>query len=142
MNPGVVLSQTNEALVFLGLLLSVLLSTHRHAIESLSPRDNGVRARSMSTYLRASGVRNFSMAGSPGYATIFNFSIQNLRFAAPEFRKPEAIVLPTSRRSLQRAFLCARSASLAIRVRSSRHSYEGSPTPSPAACWTAKRPSS
>ncbi|CAD6217004.1 unnamed protein product [Miscanthus lutarioriparius] len=124
-NPGVVLSQTTEPLVFLGLLLSILLSTHRHAIESLSPRDNGVRARSMSSCLRASGVRNFSMAGSPGYATIFNFSIQNLRFAAPEFRKPEAVVLPTSRRGLQRAVLCARSASLAIRVRSGGHSYEG-----------------
>ncbi|PWZ13198.1 Reticuline oxidase [Zea mays] len=106
-------------------ILSILLSTHRHVIASQSPRDNGVRARSLSTCLLASGVRNFSMAGSPGYATIFDFSIQNLRFAAPGFRKPEAVVLPTSRRGLQRAVLCARSASLAIRVRSGGHSYEG-----------------
>ena len=118
-------TNTPTSLVFLGLLLSILLSTHRHAIELLSPRDNGVRARSISSCLRAFGVRNFSMAGSPGYATIFNFSIQNLRFAAPEFRKPEAVVLPTSRRGLQRAVLCARSTSLAIRVRSGGHSYEG-----------------
>ncbi|PWZ04379.1 Reticuline oxidase [Zea mays] len=106
-------------------ILSILLSTHPHVIASQSPRDNGVRARSLSTCLLASGVRNFSMAGSPGYATIFDFSIQNLRFAAPGIRKPEAVVLPTSRRGLQRAVLCARSASLAIRVRSGGHSYEG-----------------
>jgi hypothetical protein len=100
------------------------LSTRHHAAAC----ENGVHAgasRSLASCLVSSGVRNFSLAGSPGYASLLGFSVQNLRFALPGVRKPDAVVLPASRRDLRRAVLCARRAAAAIRVRSGGHSYEG-----------------
>ncbi|CAO2188911.1 unnamed protein product [Urochloa humidicola] len=67
----------------------------------------------------------FSLAGSPSYAALLDFSVQNLRFTLPDVRKPAAVVLPASTRELQRAVLCARGAATTIRVRSGGHSYEG-----------------
>ncbi|CAL5011813.1 unnamed protein product [Urochloa decumbens] len=81
--------------------------------------------KSLSSCLVASGVGNFSLAGSPSYASLLNFSVQNLRFTLPGVRKPAAVVLPASKRDLRRAVLCARGAATAIRVRSGGHSYEG-----------------
>ncbi|CAD6266124.1 unnamed protein product [Miscanthus lutarioriparius] len=66
-----------------------------------------------------------SLPTSPSYATVLNSSISNLRFALPDVGKPAAVVLPASKRDLQGAVLCARNSSLAIRVRSGGHSYEG-----------------
>ncbi|KAF6156757.1 hypothetical protein GIB67_033226 [Kingdonia uniflora] len=59
------------------------------------------------------------------YYNLLNFSIQNLRFAEPTFSKPVAIVLPGTKEQLANTVLCCRKASLAIRIRSGGHSYEG-----------------
>ncbi|XP_006659851.2 reticuline oxidase-like [Oryza brachyantha] len=82
-------------------------------------------ASNISSCLLSNGVRNFSLPESPSYATLLNSSIQNLRFALPNVSKPAAVVIPSSKVDLQRAILCARDSSLAIRVRSGGHSYEG-----------------
>ncbi|RLM60392.1 hypothetical protein C2845_PM14G08680 [Panicum miliaceum] len=65
------------------LILSFLLLSTRH---NAAASENGVHAgasRSLASCLVASGVRNFSLAGSPGYASLLGFSVQNLRFALP-----------------------------------------------------------
>jgi len=118
-------SSNRAALLFPGLILSFLLLSTRH---NAAASGNGVHAgasRSLASCLVASGVRNFSLAGSPAYSSLLAFSVQNLRFALPGVRKPAAVVLPASRRDLRRVVLCARRAAAAIRVRSGGHSYEG-----------------
>uniref|UniRef100_A0A0E0EKK8 FAD-binding PCMH-type domain-containing protein n=1 Tax=Oryza meridionalis TaxID=40149 RepID=A0A0E0EKK8_9ORYZ len=90
--------------------------------------DMAAAAGSLPSCLLAAGVRNFSLAGSPAYDALLNFSIQNLRFALPAagaVPRPAAVVLPRGRSELTSAVLCARHASLRIRVRSGGHSYEG-----------------
>ncbi|KAG8086832.1 hypothetical protein GUJ93_ZPchr0010g7678 [Zizania palustris] len=82
-------------------------------------------ANSISSCLLSNGVRNFSLPASPSFAALVRSSIRNLRFALPSVGKPAAIVLPNSKKDLQAAIRCARSSSLAIRVRSGGHSYEG-----------------
>ncbi|WVZ74168.1 hypothetical protein U9M48_022383 [Paspalum notatum var. saurae] len=79
----------------------------------------------ISSCLLSSGVKNFSLPVSPSYTPLLDSSIRYLRFKHSNIRKPAAVVLPTSKRDLQRAVLCARNSSLAIRVRSGGHSYEG-----------------
>lgn len=79
----------------------------------------------ISTCLISNGVRNFSLPGSQSYTLLLDASIRNRRFELPGVGKPAAVVLPSSKRDLQRAILCARASSLAIRVRSGGHSYEG-----------------
>ncbi|TVU42898.1 hypothetical protein EJB05_09322, partial [Eragrostis curvula] len=79
----------------------------------------------VSSCLLSNGVKNFSLPGSPSYTPLLDSSIRNLRFELPGVGKPAAVVLPASKQELQRAILCARSSSLAIRVRSGGHSYEG-----------------
>ncbi|CAO2210697.1 unnamed protein product [Urochloa humidicola] len=126
--PTICSSSNPTALLFRSLLLILLLSTpHQH---NAAASGNGGHASassvsSLSSCLVASGVANFSLAGSPSYAALLNFSVQNLRFALPGVRKPVAVVLPNTERELQRAVLCARRAAAAIRVRSGGHSYEG-----------------
>lgn len=72
------------------------------------------------------GVTNFTVASSGGaYSTLLNFSIQNLRFSNYSLSKPAAIILPYTRQHLQSTVVCCRRASLAIRIRSGGHSYEG-----------------
>ncbi|PUZ51116.1 hypothetical protein GQ55_6G149600 [Panicum hallii var. hallii] len=125
MGAGVVVRDHTVTRLPCCLILSFLLLSTRH---NAAASENGVHAgasRSLASCLVASGVRNFSLAGSPGYASLLGFSVQNLRFALPGVRKPDAVVLPASRRDLQRAVLCARRAAAAIRVRSGGHSYEG-----------------
>jgi hypothetical protein len=75
--------------------------------------------------LVSNGVKNFSLPSSPSFSPLLRSSLRYLRFDVPSVGKPSAIVLPASRRDLQRAVLCARNASLAIRVRAGGHSYEG-----------------
>uniref|UniRef100_A0A453FZC7 FAD-binding PCMH-type domain-containing protein n=1 Tax=Aegilops tauschii subsp. strangulata TaxID=200361 RepID=A0A453FZC7_AEGTS len=82
-------------------------------------------ASNFSSCLVSNGVSNFSLPTSPSYAGLLNSSIFNLRFTLPNVAGPAAIVLPESRDDLRRAILCARARSLAIRVRSGGHSYEG-----------------
>jgi len=75
--------------------------------------------------LVSNGVKNFSLPASKSFKPILDSSLRYLRFDVPSVGKPAAIVLPASQRELQRAVLCVRSSSLAIRVRSGGHSYEG-----------------
>jgi hypothetical protein len=79
----------------------------------------------ISSCLLSNGVTNFSLPSSASYTPLLDSSIRNLRFELPGVGKPAAIILPASKRDLQRAVVCARAASLAIRVRSGGHSYEG-----------------
>ena len=82
-------------------------------------------AHDIASCLVTSGVKNFSLPASKSFKPILDSSLRYLRFDVPSVGKPAAIVLPASQRELQRAVLCARSSSLAIRVRSGGHSYEG-----------------
>ncbi|CAL5003957.1 unnamed protein product [Urochloa decumbens] len=79
----------------------------------------------ISSCLLSNGVTNFSLPSSPTYTPLLDASIRNLRFELPGVGKPAAVILPSSQRDLQRAVACVRAASLAIRVRSGGHSYEG-----------------
>jgi len=106
------------------LLVSLFVSLHQSTPCCAAGADDGA-AHSLSSCLISHGVTNFTLRASPSYAAILNSSISNLRFALPDVGKPAAVVLPSSKRDLQRAVLCARSSSLAIRVRSGGHSYEG-----------------
>ncbi|CAD6246738.1 unnamed protein product [Miscanthus lutarioriparius] len=105
-------------------LVSIFLSLHRSTSCCAAGADDGA-SRSLSSCLVYHGVTNFTLPTSPSYAAILNSSISNLRFALPDVGKPAAVVLPASKQDLQRAVLCARNSSLAIRVRSGGHSYEG-----------------
>ncbi|XP_030480615.2 berberine bridge enzyme-like D-2 [Cannabis sativa] len=59
------------------------------------------------------------------YYKLLNFSMQNLRFADPNFPKPIAIILPQNVDQIKSVVLCARNASCKIIIRSGGHSYEG-----------------
>ncbi|RLM60959.1 reticuline oxidase-like [Panicum miliaceum] len=83
------------------------------------------QANDISSCLLSNGVSNFSLPSSPSYTPLLDSSIRNLRFELPGVGKPAAVILPASKRDLRRAVLCARGASLAIRVPSGGHSYEG-----------------
>ncbi|KAL6842101.1 hypothetical protein ACP4OV_028080 [Aristida adscensionis] len=85
----------------------------------------GYTAHDLSSCLLFHGVKNFSFPTSPSYTTLLNYSINNLRFMLTRVRKPVALVLPDSREGLCGAVLCTRDGSLAIRVRSGGHSFEG-----------------
>ncbi|WVZ94993.1 hypothetical protein U9M48_040808 [Paspalum notatum var. saurae] len=87
--------------------------------------DAAAHQNDLSSCLVTHGVTNFSLPTSPSYAALLNSSIRNLRFALPDVTKPAAVVLPSSQADLRAAVLCARAASLAVRVRSGGHSYEG-----------------
>lgn len=103
-------------------LVFLLLSLHQSICSSAH---DAASASSFSSCLATHGVSNFSLPASPSYNTTLNFSIRNLRFTLPDVTRPAAIVLPWSKEDLRRAILCARNSSLAIRVRSGGHSYEG-----------------
>jgi hypothetical protein len=80
----------------------------------------------ISSCLLSNGVSNFSLPSSPSYTPLLCSSIRYLRFENnPSVGKPAAVVFPASKQELQRAVVCARNTSLAIRVRSGGHSYEG-----------------
>lgn len=73
-------------------------------------------------------VRNFTIATSlqtSSYYNFLDFSIRNSRFAGASIGKPVAIVLPSTKDQLRSAVVCCRNSSLAIRLRSGGHSYEG-----------------
>ncbi|TVU42915.1 hypothetical protein EJB05_09340, partial [Eragrostis curvula] len=104
----------------LALCCLVALEATRCCTAQITPRNNTI-----SSCLLSNGVKNFSLPGSPSYTPLLDSSIRNRRFELPGVGKPAAVVLPASKQELQRAILCARSSSLAIRVRSGGHSYEG-----------------
>ncbi|RLN04678.1 reticuline oxidase-like [Panicum miliaceum] len=93
--------------------------------QSLPPPPPPKAYDDISSCLLSNGVSNFSLPSSPSYTPLLDASIRNLRFELPGVGKPAAVILPASKRDLRRAVLCARGASLAIRVRSGGHSYEG-----------------
>jgi hypothetical protein len=109
------------------LLVLLFLSLHQTTCSAAAAAGAGDddAARNLSYCLVSHGVTNFSLPSSPTYAALLNSSIHNLRFALPGVGKPAAIILPSSKRGLRAAVLCARAASLAVRVRSGGHSYEG-----------------
>lgn len=111
------------------LVVCLFLSLHRSTCYGADAAANNFftaqAASSFSSCLVSHGVSNFSLPTSPTYTAILNFSISNLRFTLPNVTRPVAVVLPSSRDDLRRAILCARGSSLAIRVRSGGHSYEG-----------------
>ncbi|CAL5008321.1 unnamed protein product [Urochloa decumbens] len=82
-------------------------------------------SHNISSCLLSNGVTNFSLPSSPTYTPLLDASIRNLRFELPGVGKPAAVILPSSQRDLQRAVACVVNASLAVRVRSGGHSYEG-----------------
>eukprot|EP01018_Ginkgo_biloba_P015702 Gb_24404 [translate_table: standard] len=76
--------------------------------------------------LRRNGVTNVTTPTSASeYNTLFNFSVQNLRFTEPSVLKPGAIIVPKNRRQVQMSVKCAIQYGWAIRVRSGGHCYEG-----------------
>jgi len=100
-------------------------ATRASSAQSSSSSPPAAAAAGISSCLLSNGVTNFSLPTSPSYTSLLDYSIRNLRFALPSVGKPAAVVLPSTKRDLQRAVLCARNTSLAIRVRSGGHSYEG-----------------
>jgi hypothetical protein len=115
---------TMVAAAALALHLFAVSATRASAQLSSSPPPP-VAAAAICSCLLSNGVTNFSLPSSPSYTPLLDSSIRNLRFELPTVNKPAAIVVPATRRDLQRAVLCARNSSLAIRVRSGGHSYEG-----------------
>ncbi|XP_058106389.1 reticuline oxidase-like [Magnolia sinica] len=77
--------------------------------------------------LTHTGVRNFTTLSSspPTYNHFLQHTLQNPRFESPAFLKPFSIILPENKHQLADTIVCARKASLAIRIRSGGHSYEG-----------------
>ncbi|XP_058085596.1 berberine bridge enzyme-like D-1 [Magnolia sinica] len=82
--------------------------------------------------LNSNDVKNFTLQPRPDndpsstYYTLLQISIQNVRFAQPTFPKPLAIILPNTKEQLAGAIICCRQQeTLAIRIRSGGHSYEG-----------------
>ncbi|GJN12393.1 hypothetical protein PR202_ga30667 [Eleusine coracana subsp. coracana] len=107
------------ALVLLCLVVAIEAATRSSSPQPATPPSN------ISSCLLSNGVNNFSLPGSPSYTPLLDAAIRNRRFQLPGVGKPAAVVLPSSKRDLQRSILCARASSLAIRVRSGGHSYEG-----------------
>lgn len=59
------------------------------------------------------------------YSTILDQSIRNLRFASPEYPKPQVIITPVNESQIPPVVLCAKEHGLQIRTRSGGHDYEG-----------------
>ncbi|KAL6007635.1 hypothetical protein ACLOJK_033134 [Asimina triloba] len=62
---------------------------------------------------------------APRYAEMLNVTISNLRYAKANAPKPFALIFPINADQVSTSIGCSRGASLAIRVRSGGHSYEG-----------------
>eukprot|EP01018_Ginkgo_biloba_P015699 Gb_24415 [translate_table: standard] len=76
--------------------------------------------------LQTSGVTNITTSSHASrYNFLLKFSLQNLRYTEPSVRKPYAIVIPQSRRQVQKSVVCCIQQGWEIRVRSGGHSYEG-----------------
>ncbi|XBI30315.1 hypothetical protein VPH35_054085 [Triticum aestivum] len=116
-------------------LLCLLLSLHQSPCSGAA----AATASNFSSCLVSNGVTNFSLPTSPSYAGLLNSSIFNLRFTLPNVPGPAAVVLPESRDGLRQAILCARTSSLAIRVRSGGHSYEGLSYTGPPICGSLQQ---
>ncbi|XP_010910966.1 berberine bridge enzyme-like D-2 [Elaeis guineensis] len=115
-------------LLHLPLLLLFLLFTTTSSQNTSSTAETTTANANISSCLLSSHVQNFTLYSSPPsiqYSNLLNFSIQNLCFAGPSIHKPSVLILPKTQHELQSSILCCRSSSLAIRVRSGGHSYEG-----------------
>lgn len=121
--------ERNHRALFLGVSLFSCFFTIIHSdVNTTAAGGISTSTSNLTSCLRSSGVRNFTVSSSPpssAYSLLLNSSIRNLRFAGPDTPKPSAIILPCTKEDLRNAVLCLRKASLAIRVRSGGHSYEG-----------------
>ncbi|KAG1359353.1 Reticuline oxidase [Cocos nucifera] len=109
-------------------LLLLLLVTTTRSQNTFFTTETATTYANISSCLLSSHVQNFTIFFSPlsiQYSNLLNFSIQNLRFAGPSVHKPSVFILPKTQHELQSSILCCRFSSLAIRVRSGGHSYEG-----------------
>ncbi|KAJ4788965.1 FAD-binding Berberine family protein [Rhynchospora pubera] len=61
----------------------------------------------------------------PSFTTLLDSSIQNLMFMSPNTTKPLLILEPTIIQEVQASVICCKNHSLALRVRSGGHDYEG-----------------
>ncbi|TKW08858.1 hypothetical protein SEVIR_6G052500v4 [Setaria viridis] len=118
-------THTMVAAAALALCLFAAAAADKHAGAQPPALAPAAAAHDISSCLLSNGVSNFSLPSSPSYTPLLDSSIRNLRFELPGVGKPAAVILPASKRDLQSAVVCARAASLAIRVRSGGHSYEG-----------------
>nr|CAB3482224.1 unnamed protein product [Digitaria exilis] len=109
----------------LALCLTLIAAATTPTSSSEPPPPSVATHNIITSCLLANGVRNFSLPSSPTYTPLLDSSIRNLRFELPSILKPSAIILPSSKLHLKLAILCSRNSSLAIRVRSGGHSYEG-----------------
>eukprot|EP01018_Ginkgo_biloba_P015700 Gb_24403 [translate_table: standard] len=78
--------------------------------------------------LHRSAVTNITTPSSSSaseYNLLLNFSLQNLRFAESNVRRPNILIVPQNRRQLHKSVLCCIQNGWEIRVRSGGHSYEG-----------------
>ncbi|KAJ3692601.1 hypothetical protein LUZ60_011696 [Juncus effusus] len=110
---------TTSFLLISLLLLSSIKATKRQ------PANSFTTTQDLATCLSSTGVDNFSLYATSSFHHAFNISVQNLRFVGSSFRKPEAMIFPSSMLHLRNTILCLRAASLLIRIRSGGHSYEG-----------------
>ncbi|XP_008811405.2 reticuline oxidase-like [Phoenix dactylifera] len=123
MNP-----EPSPPLLLLLLPLFLLFTTTRSQSNTSSTTETATANANISSCLLYSHVQNFTIFSLPPsiqYSDLLNFSIQNLRFAGPYVHKPSVLILPKTQQELQSSILCCRSSSLAIRLRSGGHSYEG-----------------
>ncbi|KAK2985527.1 hypothetical protein RJ640_015852, partial [Escallonia rubra] len=62
---------------------------------------------------------------NPSFASVFDFLVQELRFATPTTPRPQVIVTPLDETHIQSAIYCAKKHGLEIRIRSGGHDFEG-----------------
>ncbi|XP_008811406.4 reticuline oxidase-like [Phoenix dactylifera] len=123
MNPEI-----SPPLLLLLLPLFLLFPTTRSQSNTSSTTETATANANISSCLLSSHVQNFTISSSPPsiqYSDLLNLSIQNLRLAGPSVHKPSVFILPKTQQELQSSILCCRSSSLAIRLRSGGHSFEG-----------------
>lgn len=61
----------------------------------------------------------------PSYDSIFQNTIQNLRFNSSMIQRPQYIIVPKRSAHVQAAIICSKKHSLQLRIRSGGHDYEG-----------------
>ncbi|XP_058106076.1 reticuline oxidase-like [Magnolia sinica] len=76
------------------------------------------------TCLSSGGLRNYTTYHKAPYDELLNFSLNNLRYAGSNIRKPAAIILPGNKDQLVIAVRCCNQGSWTIRLRSGGHSFE------------------
>ncbi|KAL5719328.1 cinnamyl-alcohol dehydrogenase [Ranunculus cassubicifolius] len=112
-------NQERTPLLFLSIFITLLV-----------PSLTAPAADLIASCLATNHVTNFTLVPNSNndpslYNNLLEFSIQNLRFLAPKFTKPTAIILPQTKEQLASTVLCCKQAMLGIKIRCGGHSYEG-----------------